>query len=152
MLEELVAIKHRREDEAAAAVGEARQALARRQAEYDAKKRELADYDIWQETERARLFEDVRNTGASRAELERYREQIGLLRQRQLQLEEELAGAEREAAAAKSDLDTAREAHLAAHREVLKFEEYQGVLERGRMREAGRREEAENEDIATHRR
>ena len=151
MLEEIIAVKRRREDQAAAAAGKARQTLERCEAECEAKIRELTDYQAWQEAERVRLFEEVRNTGVTRAELERYREQVGLLRQRQMQLEEELARAQREAETAKSDLEKAREARLAAHREVLKFEEYQGVLEKDRLREAERREEAETEDIVARR-
>ena len=151
MLNEILTIKRRREDDAAAAVGEAQRRLERREAERQDKSRELREYDVWQAAERVRLFEDVRNKGVTRSELERYREQVGLLRQRQLQLEEELAAAQGEVAAAESGLQKAREARLAAHREVLKYEEYQGILERERLREAERREEAETEDVITSR-
>ena len=152
MLDDILTIKRRREDDATAEEREAKRALAERQAAEDAKARELADYVAWQEAERVRLFEDIRNRGVTRAELERYHEQVGLLRQRQLQLEEERAAAKAAVAAAESGLEKARQARLAAHREVLKFEEHQGVLERERRREAERREEAETEDIVTGRR
>ncbi|MDE0365554.1 MAG: YscO family type III secretion system apparatus protein [Gammaproteobacteria bacterium] len=151
MLDEILTIKRRREDDAAAAVGEAQRTLERREAERQDKSRELREYDAWQAAERVRLFEDVRNRGVARADLERYRERVGLLRQRLLHLEEELAAAQEEAAAAESGLQKAREARLAAHREVLKYEEYQGILERERVREAERREEAETEDVITGR-
>ena len=151
MLDEILTIKRRREDDATAAVGEAKRTLERRQAARQAKNAELREYEVWQEAEKVRLFEDVQNKGVTRSELERYREQVGLLRQRQLQLEEELAGAEADVVAAESDLQKAREARLGAHREVLKYEEYQGILEQERLREAERREETETEDVITSR-
>ena len=151
MLDEILTIKRRREDDATTAVGEAKRTLERRQAACRAKSTELQEYNVWQEAERVRLFEDLENKGVTRIELESYRERIGLLRQRQLQLEEELAEAEQQAAAAQDDLEKARDVRLAAHREVLKFEEYQDVLEQDRLREAEHREETETEDIVTSR-
>ena len=151
MLDDILTIKRRREDDAATALRAAKRTLERRQAACHAKARELAEYNAWQEAERVRLFENVRNRDVTRSELESYRERVGLLRQRQGQLEEELAAANREAAAAQGALETAREVRLAAHREVLKFEEYQSVLDKERSREAERREETETEDIVTGR-
>ena len=83
----------------------------------------------------------------TRAKLEGYRERIGLLRQRQLRLEEELEKAERDLQAAEAELQEARRKRLDAHRQVVKFEEYQAVLEAEQKREAERKEEAEAEDI-----
>ena len=151
MLDDILTIKRRREDDATTALRAAQRTLERKQAACHAKGRELAEYNTWQEAERVRLFEDVRNRDVTRSELESYRERVGLLRQRQLQLEEELAAANREAAAAQGALQTAREVRLAAHREVLKFEEYQSTLDKERSREAERREETETEDIVTGR-
>ena len=151
MLHDILAIKRRREDDATAAVGDAQRRLERRRAEWRDKSRELEEYDVWQEAERVRLFEDVRNRGVTRDELERYRERVALLRQRGLRLEEELAGAQAKVAAAEGGLEKARAARLAAHREVLKYEEYRGILERERLREAERREETETEDIVAGR-
>ncbi len=151
MLDDILTIKRRREDDAISAVGKAQRTLERRQAECRDKSRELEEYGVWQAEERVRLFEDVQNRGVTRADLERYREKVALLRQRQLQLEEELAGAEANVVAAQSSLEKATEARLAAHREVLKYEEYQGILEQERLREAERREETETEDILSSR-
>ena len=83
---------------------------------------------------------------------ESYRERIGLLRQRQLQLEEGIEKAERDVRAAEAELQEARRKRLDAHRQVVKFEEYQAVLEAEEKREAERREEIEAEDISPLRR
>ena len=147
MLEDLLIIKRRREDDAAAVVGEARRNVDQRQADCQARRAALDEYSDWQEAEKARLYEEVYRKSITRAKLESYREQIGLLRQRQLQLEEELGKAERELRAAEVELEEARRKRLDAHKQVVKFEEYQAVLEEEQRREAERREEAEVEDI-----
>ena len=151
MLEDLLTIKRRREDDAAAAVGEAQRIVAARQAAREAARTALDEYDVWQEREKSRLFEEVHRKSVTRAKLEGYREQIGLLRQRQLELEEELEKAGRELAAAEAELEEARRKRLDAHRQVVKFEEFESVLEAERMRDAERKEETEAEDIATRR-
>lgn len=148
MLEELLTIKRRREDDAATAVGEARRIVAARQAAREAGLAALDEYSVWQEKEKTRLFEEVHRKSVTRAKLEGYREQIGLIRQRQLELEEELEKAGRELATAEAELEEARRKRLDAHRQVVMFEEYQAVLEAEREREAERKEEGEAEDIA----
>ena len=148
MLEDLLTIKRRREDNASAAVGEAQRTVAARQAALEAGKAALDEYNVWQESEKSRLFEEVHGKSVTRAKLEDYREQIGLIRQRQLELEEELEKAGRELATAEAELEEARRKRLDAHRQVAKFEEYQAVLQAEREREAERKEETEAEDIA----
>ena len=148
MLGELLTIKRRREDDAAAAVGEARRTVAARQAAREAGQAAIDEYNVWQEREESRLFEEVHRKSVTRAKLEDYRERIGLLRQRQLQLEEELEKAVRELATAEAELEEARRKRLDAHKQVVKFEEFESVLEAERKRAAERREENEAEDIA----
>ena len=96
----------------------------------------LDEYKVWQEAEKLRLYEEVYRMCVTRATLEAYRERIGLLRQRQLQLEEELENAERDLQAAEAELQVAKRKRLDAHRQVVKFEEYQAVLEAEQKREA----------------
>ena len=148
MLEDLLTIKRRREDDAAAVVGEARRTVDRQRAACKAGQTALDEYNVWQEAEKVRLYEEVYRKSVTRAKLEGYRERIGLLRQRQLRLEEELDKAERDLQAAEAELQEARRKRLDAHRQVVKFEEYQAVLEAEQKREAERKEEAEAEDIA----
>lgn len=147
MLEDLLTIKRRREDDAAAVVGEAQRTVDRQRAACKTRQTELDEYNVWQDAEKARLYEEVHRKSVTRAKLEGYRERIGLLRQRQLGLEEELEKAERDLQAAEAELQEARRKRLEAHRQVVKFEEYQAVLEAEQKREAERKEEAEAEDI-----
>ena len=151
MLEDLLTIKRRREDDAAALVGEARRAVDRQRAACEAGRTALDEYNVWQEAEKLRLYEEVYRKSVTRAKLEGYRERTGLLRQRQLQLEEELENAERDLQAAEAELQEARRKRLDAHRQVVKFEEYQAVLEAEQKRETERKEEAEAEDIVPRR-
>ena len=148
MLEDLLTIKRRREDDASTAVGEAQRTLTARQADRETSQAALDEHNVWQESEKSRLFEEVHRKSVTRAKLEGYREQIGLIRQRQLELEEELEKAGRELATAEAELEEARRKRLDAHRQVAKFEEYQAVLEAEHEREAQHKEEAEAEDIA----
>ena len=149
MLEDLLTIKRRREDDAAAVVGEAQRTVDRQQAACQAKQAAIDEYNVWQRAEKSRLYEEVYRKSVSRAKLEGYREQTGLLRQRQLQLEEELEKAERDLQAAKAELQEARRKRLEAHQQVVKFEEYQAVLEAEQKRAAEHKEEAEAEEITT---
>lgn len=151
MLEDLLTIKRRREDDAAAAVGEAQRTVDRRRAACRAGRSALDEYNAWQEAEKVRLYEEVYRKGVTRAKLEGYRERIGLLRQRQLQLEEELDKAERDLQTAEAELREARHRRLDAHRKVVKLEEYQAALEAEQKREAERREEVEAEDVVPFR-
>lgn len=152
MLGDILAIKRRREEQAIAAMGEARRALERLEAARRSMHTELVDYNAWQETEKLRLYEKVHNKDLTRTELERYREQVAVLRRRQLQLEEDLAAATRKAEAAADDLQQARRRRADAHREVVKFEEYQRTVDAEQAQAAERREEADTEDIVSGRR
>ena len=149
MLEDLLTIKRRREDDAAALVGEAQRTVDRRRAACEARRTALDEYNVWQEAERLRLYEEVYRKSVTRAQLEGYRERIGLLTQRRLGMEEELEKAERDLQVAETELQEARRKRLDAHRQVVKFEEYQAELEAEQEREAERKEETEAEDIAS---
>ena len=149
MLEDLLAVKRRREDAAAALVGEAQRTVDQRRAACEAKRTALEEYSVWQEAERRRLYEEVYRKSVTRAQLEGYRERIGLLTQRRLGMEEELEKAERDLQVAETELQEARRKRLDAHLQVVKFEEYQAELEAEQEREAERKEETEAEDIAS---
>ena len=152
MLDDLLKIKRRREDDAVSAVAEARRALERQQEAARAKAQELKDYEAWQVTEKERLYDTLHNKNVTRDKLEKYREQIGLLRTRQLQLEEELLQARQEVTKAEQAVEHARQRRMDAHREVVKFEEYQRMLAEEQAREAQRKEDEETEDIVSSRR
>lgn len=151
MLEDLLRIKRRREDDAIAAAAEARRSLERSEAARDAKERELEEYRRWHAEEKVRLYEQVHGRSVTRARLESYREEIGLLSQRELSLEEELAQAHEEAGAREAALREAKRRRMDAHREVVKFEEYQRTLDEEAARAAERKEETEAEDVLSRR-
>ena len=151
MLDDLLRIKRRREDDAVAAVAEARAALERRREACRAKERELEEYRTWQVAEKERLYAKVHHRNVTKDILEKYREQLGMIRQRELQIEEERTQAEREAADAQGALEQAQQKRIEAHREVVKFEEYQQTLEAERLRDAQRKEDEETEDVVSGR-
>ena len=151
MLDDLLRIKRRREDDAVAAVGEARAAFERRREACRAKERELEEYRTWQVAEKERLYAKLHHRNVTKDTLEKYREQLGIIRQRELQIEEERTQAEREAADAEGALEQAQQKRIEAHREVVKFEEYQQTLEAERLRDAQRKEDQETEDVVSGR-
>lgn len=151
MLDDLLRIKRRREDDAVAAVAEARGALERRREACREKERELEEYRAWQVAEKERLYAKVHHRNVTKDTLEKYREQLGMIRQRELQIEEERTQAEREAADAQAALEQAQQRRIEAHREVVKFEEYQQTLEAERLRDAQRKEDEETEDVVSGR-
>ena len=151
MLDDLLRIKRRREDDAVADVAQARAALERRREACREKERELEEYRAWQVAEKERLYARVHHRNVTKDILEKYREQLGVLRQRELQIEEERTQAEREAADAQGALEQAQQARIEAHREVVKFEEYQQALEAERLRDAQRKEDEETEDVMSGR-
>lgn len=151
MLDDLLRIKRRREDDATVAVAQARAALERRREACRDKERELEDYRAWQVAEKERLYAKVHHRNVTKDILEKYREQLGVLRQRELQIEEERTQAEHEAVDAQGALEQAQQARIEAHREVVKFEEYQQTLEAERLRDAQRKEDEETEDVMSGR-
>ncbi|MYE14169.1 MAG: hypothetical protein F4X99_21415 [Gammaproteobacteria bacterium] len=151
MLADLLRIKRRREDDAVAAVAEAKAALERRREACRAKERELEEYRTWQVAEKERLYAKVHHRNVTKDILEKYREQLGMIRQRELQIEEERTQAEREAADAQGTLERAQQRRIEAHREVVKFEEYQQTLDAERLRDAQRKEDEETEDVVSSR-
>ena len=146
MLDELLRIKRRREDSAAAALAEAKDAAERAEAAREAKQRDLADYARWQAAEKERLYAKLHGRNVTRDVLAKYREAVGALRQRHLQLEEELAEAVQAANRAAASLVEARQRRLEANREVTKFEDYGQKLAVEEQRAAQAREDEEAED------
>ena len=147
MLDELLSIRRRREDDALARVGEAQRELDNQQTAYQAKQRELNDYEVRRQDEMVRLYQTVHQQNVNRIKLESYRQQIGLLRSRKLQLEDELARANQSVGAAHESLAQARRKRNDMHRAVVKFETYQSHLAEMEERGAERREESETEDV-----
>lgn len=151
MLDELLRIKRRREDSAAAALAEAKDAAERAEAVRAAKERDLVDYARWQAAEKERLYAELHGRNVTRDALGKYREAVGALRRRHLQLEDELGAAVEAASAAAACLAEARQRRLVANREVTKFEDYGEALAAEEQRAAQAREDEEAEDAMSGR-
>ena len=74
MLGELLTVKRRREDDAVAAMAEARRALERERDACRAREREVAEFETWQAAERTRLDAALFHKRVSRDRLDEHRE------------------------------------------------------------------------------
>lgn len=147
MLDELLSIRRRREDDAKTSLNEAQHELHRQQAALQAKERELTGFAAWRGDEQVRLYQVVHQRNLSRRKLDEYRQQIARLRSRELHLEDDFANTKQAVEEAHRNLAHARQKHISAHRNVLKLEAYQQHLTALEERKAQRREETEMEDI-----
>ena len=149
MFDELLRIKRRREDNAVAAVAEAKRAAESAAAAKREQERKLEDFDSWAAAERGRLDDKILGRAVTRSALDRYREDIGVLRERRLRLEEALAAAEAAAKDARAAVEVARQRRIEANREVVKFEEYGKALAAEERRAEQIREDTEAEEVAS---
>ena len=147
MIDELLNVRRRREDNAIAKVGKAQRELDRKQAACRAKERELREYVTWRVVEISRSYQAVHGKIVSRAALDKYRRQMGVLRSRELQLADEHAKTQQAVERAVDDLEHTRRNHRDAHRDVVRLEEYHRRLSEMEERDVEYREEAETEDV-----
>lgn len=151
MLTRLLTIKREREREAIARLGEAQREYDRLHAACQAKERKLQNFHDWREQEAARLYEAVHRQKLSAMKLDRYRQQIGFLRSRELKLEDELADARNALENAGRELKEHRRRGLQARREVVRFEEYVSRLTGMEELREERGEETETEETVAAR-
>lgn len=151
MLDDLLTIKRRREDTAIAALGAARRELEDRRAAAARAWQDVADHKRSAAAEKERLYDEMQGQAVTRGTLGEYRERVGLLRQRQLALEEDAAAADRAVAAAADEVERARLDRTAANAEVVKFEEYLAAQSREESVRAERKADDEADDAASGR-
>ncbi len=151
MLAKLLSVKRQRERDAIARLGESKLEYNRLQVACRAKEQELLNYGNWRKQETTRLYESVHRQQLSPSKLEGYRQQISLLRSRELKLEDELADARHSLEGAGLELKASRRRGLEARREVVRFEEYVSRLTNMENLRAERREETETEETVTTR-
>ena len=149
MLDRLLTIKRQREGDAVARLGEMQREYDRRRADRGAKERKLTDYGAWRQQEESQLYKAVHRQKLSRSALEGYRQRIGVMRSRELQLEDELASARHALEAADAELVKARRKRIDARREVVRFEEYLGHLTQMEKLGRERGEETETEEVVS---
>lgn len=147
MLDELLKIKYLREDDAIKELAGAQKALEDKTTALAAKQRELSEYKTWRVSEENRLYEEIHKKHVVRDKVEELREQIGLLRQKDLLLEQEIAEAQQAVTEAEAALAAAEQKRLDAHKEVVKYEEYNQLVLEEERQELERREEVEMEDF-----
>lgn len=104
-------------------------------------------YREWRPGEEERLFEALRGKTIPREELDRHRENVQALRQREFDLEEACREAEKAVAARAAELDEAKRLRSAAVRELRKIEAHGDIWRRDEARRLEAAEEAELEDF-----
>ncbi len=149
MLDDLLKIKRLREDDAISALVKAQSFLGEQIEARDAKQREEADYKVWRVDEENRLYDEICGKNVALSDLEKLREQIGLLRQRELALHAEFLQMQESVKQARSALEEAKRRRVQAHKEVTKYEEYNQIIVEREKREAEAKEEAELEDFVS---
>ena len=147
MLDDLLKIKRLREDEAIAALAKARGFLEQQIVLRDKKRQDEVDYKTWRLGEEERLYNGIYGKKVALSKLEKLRERIACLRQKELQLHEEYLQADQDVATARTALDEARQRRLEAHKETNKYVEYRQIVRQEEQRAAERREETEIEDL-----
>ena len=151
MLHRLLTIKHQREGAATSRLVEAQRKCDRRRLDRQAKERNLSDYGAWRQQEEARLYKAVHHQELSRFRLESYRQRIAVMRSRELQLENDLAGSRHAVQVAEAELAEARQIRIDARREVVRFKEYLSHLSQVEKLSAERGEEAEADETISAR-
>ena len=147
MLADLLNIKRLHEDDAVAALAEARASLDQKTTAHQLKQREQADYETWRIAEEERLYQRIQGKNITLSKLEVMREKIASLRSKDLQLQEEVVQAAQDVECARKALAEAAQRRIEAHKDVVKYEEYQQILLDAEQHERERQEEVESEDL-----
>ena len=147
MLNELLKIKRLREDDAILTLSKAQVFFEQRVVEREKKQEEEAEYKVWRVDEENRLYNEIYGKNLALGDLEKLREQIALLRQKELVLHEECLQAANNVASAQSALKEAKQRRVKAHKEVVKYEEYDKIIVAREKKEAEAKEEMELEDF-----
>lgn len=147
MLDDLLKIKRLREDEAAAALAKAQRFLEQKIALRGKKQQDEVDYKIWRLEEEERLYERIYGKNVVLSKLEKLREKVAGLRQKELQLHEEYLQADKDVDTARTELAEAKQRRLEAHKETNKYEEYDQIIKQEELRAAEHKEEVELEDF-----
>ena len=153
ILDELLRVKHIREDSAIKIMKEKQLQLEQCQKFLERKISEHDEYIAWRKEEEKRLYTEVLNKDVRAYNLNTMRDQITSFKEKQLQLNEETEKAEAAVAQAVEHLTEARQARMEAYKTVQKYEEYRDVIQTLENKEAERREELEAEEFslnATH--
>lgn len=161
MLHDLLKVKNIREESAEREVKRckhelelAEQELERREQEVERRKQELQDYILWRSQEEQRLYDNIMNTSVQQHDLDRLKQKVALMRDKDVTLEQaiteaehQVVNAQQQVAQAEQVLETARQAHFKAKQAVEKFEEFCKVQDEEAAKEARRLEDLEMEEF-----
>lgn len=148
LLAELYRIKQLRENDALIEVRKRRYRVEDCARTKDQKATELADYRQWRPAREDELFADLRRKPVVLQAVDDYKAALGLLRERENGLVDQLNQAEKNLASAKSDLTSAEASHAAALRAREKFAEFLAIQRREVQRLKDYREDLELEEFS----
>jgi len=123
-LQRLLRLRSIREDKAAAEVTNRKRLLAEAIEEKKHREEELKKYRAWRIEREQELFEEIRGKEISQKELDEYKQELLRLRGKEVQLEESILEAQKHIEQCEREVETARDAYLAAVRERSKIEEH----------------------------
>ncbi|MEI2740892.1 MAG: type III secretion protein [Candidatus Competibacter sp.] len=148
LLAELDHIKQLRENNALIEVRKRRYRVEDCARAKDQKATELADYRQWRPAREDELFADIRRQPVALKAVDDYKAALGLLRERENGLADQLNQAEQALTTAKSELTAAEADHAAALRAKEKFAELLAIQRRELQRLRDYREDLELEEFS----
>lgn len=148
MLQELLKVKHIREQSAREAVTCSQKHLQTSRQQLRDRQQALKDYVLWRGKEEQLLYDNIMNSSIRQHDLDVLKQKVALLRERDAVLEQAVEKAKNAVIEAEEQLEQARQAHHKTLRAVEKFEEYRQVLEEQDAREAQRIEDSEMDEFS----
>ncbi len=152
VLDELLSLKVYREDKAEMGLARCRLALAEVTHRTDAAREALASYQHWSADHELSLYGALYGRAVRLRQLEYLREDIGMLRLKERELDESLKSVETERQQADTEVREARGAHEQASRTRQKFVHLVETQSEEIKLETERKEDLEMEDLFTARR
>ena len=147
MLKELLRVKKIREESAEREVLRCEDVLRQRKKDVEDRKRELAEYIDWRCKEEQRLYDNIMNTSVLQNDLDKLKQKVAIMREKDVKLEEAISEAEKQVVVAEEALEAAKEHHLQTKIAVEKFTEFCKVQDEEAEKEALRLEDLEMEEF-----
>ncbi|AMO57372.1 hypothetical protein GZ77_15675 [Endozoicomonas montiporae] len=147
MLHELLKVKEIREKSAHDEVQKRKYRLEEAHRAVEQAKEEFIEYVEWRGKEEQRLYDNIMNMEVKQNDLDQLKQTVGLLREKDVLLEQAIAEAKKKVVDAEQALEEAREEHVKAIQAVQKFEEFTSVLDEEAAKEAVRLEDLEMEEF-----
>ncbi len=147
MLHDLLKIKHIREQSAEREVRKCQSQLEKAQQEVKNRQTAFEEYVEWRVQEEKRLYDNIINAEIHQNDLDKLKQEVAILREKDVTLEQAIAEAEKEVEVAKLALLEAQQQHAKAMQAVEKFEEFTKIQDEEAKKEAERLEDLEMEEF-----